>query len=124
MDFEIDNEKLVRDTVNSIISNDVLLPTDIIRILVGDSEYIKMLESGLLSHIIYLLDYIGRDVWMTKCINIYAKRRIDKRVYTSYREVMYAIKERLHDVELLNDGKAKVYYTEDGLDISKIQRFL
>ena len=103
------NEELVRDTVNSIISNDVLLPTDILRILVGDSEYIEMLESGLLSHIIYLLDYIGRDVWMTKCINIYAKRRIDKRVYTSYREVMYTIKERLHDVLLLNGGKAKIY---------------
>ena len=70
------NEELVRDTVNSIISNDVLLPTDILRILVGDFEYIKMLESGLLSHIIYLLDYIGRDVWMTKCINIYAKRGV------------------------------------------------
>ena len=117
------NEEVVRDIVNYINSNDVLLPTDIIRILVGDSEYIKILESGLLSHIIYLLDYIGRDVWMTKCINIYAKRRIDKRVYTSYREVMYAIKERLHDVELLNDGKAKVYYSEDGLDILKDPKY-
>lgn len=117
------DEELVRNTVNHIIANDVLLPTDILRILVGDSEYIKMLESGLLSHIIYLLDYIGRDVWMTKCINIYAKRRIDKRVYTSYREVMYTIKERLHDVLLLNDGNAKIYYTEDGLDILKDPKY-
>lgn len=117
------NEELVRDTVNSIISNDVLLPTDILRILVGDSEYIKMLESGLLSHIIYLLDYIGRDAWMMKCINIYAKKRIDKRVYTSYSEVMYALKERLHDAVLLNDRKAKVYYSEDGLDILKDQKY-
>lgn len=124
MDFEIDNEKLVRDTVNSIIANDVLLPTDILRILVGDSEYIKMLESGLLSHIIYLLDYIGRDVWMMKCIDIYAKRRIDKGVYTSYSEVVYVLKERLHDVVLLNEGKAKVYYTEDGLDILKDQKYM
>lgn len=117
------DEELVRDTVNHIIANDVLLPTDILRILVGDSEYIKMLESGLLSHIIYLLDYIGRDVWMTKCIDIYAKRRIDKRVYSSYNEVIYALKERLHDVELLNDGKAKVYYSEDGLDILKDPKY-
>ena len=124
MVFEIDNEKLVRDTVNNIISNDVLLPTDILRILVGDSEYIKILESGFLTHIIYLLDYIGRDVWMMKCIDIYAKRRIDKGVYTSYSEVVYVLKERLHDVVLLNEGKAKVYYTEDGLDILKDQKYM